>query len=132
MVLAQVRGVHAPRNNRAVRGAWFLEDAGRRRNNNRTNDSRKIPARYIAATGQNSGNVEIVHLPDGHNDIRNYVAGESFPHPEEPDKGYKLLADLWFAYVPHLFVGTSENPLSICSETAHGYVSCRWLSYVFR
>jgi hypothetical protein len=92
----------------------------------------KMPAAYNEATERYSGNVEIVHLPDGHNDIRNYAGGEPFPSPKEPDKGYKLLADLWFAYVPHLLVGTSENPLSICSETAHGYVSCERMSYVFR
>jgi type II secretory pathway predicted ATPase ExeA len=69
---------------------------------------------------------------DGHNGILNYVGGEPFPHPAEPDKGYKLLADLWFAYVPHLLVGTSANPLTICSETSHGFVSCERLSYVFR
>jgi hypothetical protein len=92
----------------------------------------KMPAVYNEAAERYSGNVEIIHLPDGHNDIRNYVGGEPFPYPKEPDKGYKLLADLWFAYVPHLLAGTSENPLSICSETEHGYVSCERMSYVFR
>ena len=92
----------------------------------------KMPSRYNEATERYSGNVEIIHLPDGHNDIRNYVGGEPFPHPKEPDKGYKLLADLWFAYVPHLLAGTSENPLTICAGTAHGYVNCERLSYVYR
>jgi len=92
----------------------------------------KMPARYNEATERYSDNVEIIHLPDGHNDISNYVGGEPFPHPREPDKGYKLLADLWFAYVPHLLAGTPENPLTTCSETAYGFVSCERLSYVFR
>jgi hypothetical protein len=92
----------------------------------------KMPAGYSEATERYSSNVKIVHLPDGHNDIRNYAGGEPFPHPKEPDKGYKLLADLWFSYVPHLLAGTLENPLSICSETARGYVSCERMSYVYR
>ena len=92
----------------------------------------KMPAGYNVATERYSGSVEVVHLADGQNDIRNYLGGEPFPHPQEPDKGYKLLADLWFAYVPHLLVGTSENPLTICSETGHGYVNCERLSYVSR
>jgi hypothetical protein len=92
----------------------------------------RLPAGYTEATERYSGTVKVIHLPDGHNGILNYVGGEPFPHPQEPDKGYKLLADLWFAYVPHLLVGTSENPLHICSETAHSYVSCERLSYVFR
>ncbi len=92
----------------------------------------KLPARYIEATEKYSRNVQVIHLPTGRNDILNYVGGEPFPHPEEPDKGYKLLADLWFAYVPHLLVGTSRNPLTICSQTSNGYFSCERLSYIFR
>lgn len=92
----------------------------------------RMPAHYYEATERYSGNVEVVHLPDGHNDVRNYVGGEPFPHPEEPDKGYKLLADLWFAYVPHLIAGTPENPLTICSESAHSFINCERLSYVYR
>jgi len=76
--------------------------------------------------------VQVVHLSNGHNDIVNYVGGEPFPNPVEPDKGYKLLADLWFAYVPHLLAGTSHNPLTICSGTFRGYFSCERFSYVFR
>ncbi|MBV8453898.1 MAG: DUF1329 domain-containing protein [Deltaproteobacteria bacterium] len=94
--------------------------------------SEKMPAGYNEATKRYSRNVEIVHLPDGHNDIRNYMGGEPFPHPIEPDKGYKLLADLWFAYVPHLLAGTSENPLTICSETDYHNMNCEQLSYVYR
>jgi hypothetical protein len=92
----------------------------------------KLPARYTEATERYSGNVQVVHFRNGHNDIQNYAGGEPFPHPEEPDKGYKLLADLWFAYVPQLLVGTSHNPFTLCSQTANGYVSCERLSYVLR
>jgi hypothetical protein len=71
----------------------------------------KLPRGYREATEKYSPNVRVVHLPDGRNDIANYVGGEPFPRPQEPVKGYKLLADLWFAYTPHLIVGTSQNPL---------------------
>ena len=92
----------------------------------------KLPAGYAEATRKYSGNVRVVHLADGRNDIRNYAGGEPFPNPQEPDKGYKLLADLWFAYVPHFLAGTPHNPLTICSETNHHYASCERLSYVYR
>ena len=92
----------------------------------------KLPLGYVQATAKYSGNVRVVHLADGHNDIRNYAGGEPFPDPQEPDKGYKLLADLWFAYVPHFLVGTSRNPLTICSETSHRFSNCERLSYVYR
>jgi hypothetical protein len=92
----------------------------------------KLPAGYVEATAKYSKNVRVVHLADGRNDIQNYAGGEPFPRPEEPDKGYKLLADLWFAYVPHFLAGTSNNPLTICAETNHNYSSCERLSYIYR
>jgi Protein of unknown function (DUF1329) len=92
----------------------------------------KLPAGYAQATAKYSPNVRIIHLSNGHNELLNYAGGEPFPNPQEPDKGYKLLADLWFAYVPHFLAGTSRNPLTICSETSHGFSSCERLSYAYR
>jgi hypothetical protein len=92
----------------------------------------RLPLRYEQATARYSDNVRVVHLPNGHKDIQNYVGGEPFPHPQEPDKGYKLLADLWHSYVPHFIAGTPSNPLTICSETSHGFSNCERLSYVYR
>jgi hypothetical protein len=91
-----------------------------------------IPRGYAQATEQYSRQVRVVHYPDGRNDILNYYAGEPFPNPQEPDKGYKLLADLWFAYVPHLAVGAGQNLLNTCTQDRLGYMSCLKLSYVYR
>lgn len=63
------------------------------------------PSTFREATEKYGGQVRVVHLPDGHNDIANYVAGEPFPDPRGPDKGYEILADLWYPYGPHLAVG---------------------------
>ena len=91
----------------------------------------QLPYRYRAATQAYSSNVRVVHLANGYNDLENYVAGSPFPNPQEPDKGYKLLADLWFAYIPHVMAGTTRNPLTLCAETSHGYVNCSRLSYIY-
>ncbi len=88
-----------------------------------------LPRSYAAAQSESVG---VVHLPGGHNDIVNYVAGEPFPNPQEPDKGYKLLVDLWFAYSPHLIAGTPANPFRTCVEDKFGSFSCALLSYVYR
>jgi hypothetical protein len=88
-----------------------------------------LPQSYTAAQGEA---VRVVHLPNGHNDIANYTAGEPFSNPQPPDQGYKLLVDLWFAYAPHLIAGTSANPFRTCVEDRFGSISCARLSYVYR
>ncbi len=89
-----------------------------------------LPAAYGGAARDDA--VRVIHLPNGHNDIANYAAGEPFPDPQEPDKGYKLLVDLWFAYAPHLIAGTSNNPFRTCVEDHFGNISCALLRYVYR
>jgi hypothetical protein len=91
-----------------------------------------LPEGYEEATRKYSDGVRVVHLSNGHNDIENYRGGVPFPNPQEPDKGYKFLADLWFAYIPHMVAGTARNPLSTCSQTSSGFVSCTRFSYIFR
>ncbi len=88
-----------------------------------------LPRSYTQARNKA---VRVIHLPNGRNDIANYVAGEPFPDPQEPDKGYKLLVDLWFAYSPHLIAGTPSNPFRTCVEDRFGSISCMLLSYVYR
>jgi hypothetical protein len=91
-----------------------------------------LPKRYVAATEKYSSQVRVAHLADGNNDIVNYVGGEPFPRPQEPDKGYKLLADMWFTYVPYLAVGASGNPLHSCTQDRYGNIFCEVAEYVYR
>lgn len=63
------------------------------------------PTTFTAATEKYGGQVRVVHLANGNNDVANYVGGEPFPDPRGPDKGYEILADMWYAYGPHLGVG---------------------------
>ncbi len=88
------------------------------------------PAAYLDA-GRRAA-VRVVHLPNGHNDIAGYSGGLPFPDPQEPDKGFKLLVDLWFAYTPHLIAGTPENPFLTCVEDHFLNVACTLLGYVYR
>lgn len=91
-----------------------------------------LPKGYVAATEKYSNQVRVVHLPNGHNDVKNYVGGEPFPSPEDPDKGYKLLVDLWYAYVPSVVAGTPANPLHSCTQDRFGSINCYLISYVYR
>jgi hypothetical protein len=63
------------------------------------------PTTFVQATEKYGGQVRVVHLPNGHNDVANFIAGTPFPDPRGPDKGYEILANLWYAYGPHLAVG---------------------------
>src|SRR6266481_4705335 len=68
-----------------------------------------LPKGYVAATEKYSSQVKLVALPDGGLTVENYFGGEPFPNPDEPHKGWKILANLWFRYFPHLVVNTSES-----------------------
>jgi len=91
-----------------------------------------LPKGHEDATRRYSSAVRIVHLTNGHTDIENYKGGLPFPYPQDPDKGYKLLAYAWFAYTPNVLSGTERNPITTCSETSQSYISCDRFSYVFR
>jgi len=65
------------------------------------------PATYKKLTEEYSGKVQIQTLPDGRHILQNYVAGMPFPNPQEPMKGWKILANDWFAYVPYLICNDS-------------------------
>ncbi|HJU11077.1 MAG TPA: DUF1329 domain-containing protein [Candidatus Binataceae bacterium] len=91
-----------------------------------------LPRGYQEATERYGGQTRIVHLPNGHNDVQGYVAGRPFPNPQEPDKGYKILANVWFAYVPHLYVNTPENMANSCTQDRFGNISCSKIIFVYR
>ena len=65
-----------------------------------------LPRNYLAATEKYSGQVRIVELPDGGLNLTGYQGGIPFLTPDEPHKGWKILANLWFRYIPHLSVNT--------------------------
>ncbi|MBF6567856.1 MAG: DUF1329 domain-containing protein [Candidatus Binataceae bacterium] len=69
------------------------------------------PKTFQEYTEKYSKDVKIVDLPDGRHTISGYVSGLPFPNPEEPNKGYKLLVDNWFAYVPYLQCGNTKTGL---------------------
>ncbi len=67
------------------------------------------PPQFKKYTEQYSGQVQIETLPDGRHILKNYVAGLPFPNPQEPMKGWKILANDWFAYVPAVICNDSSG-----------------------
>ncbi|MGH7905186.1 MAG: DUF1329 domain-containing protein [Candidatus Binataceae bacterium] len=67
------------------------------------------PKVYLDNTEKYSGKVRIETLPDGRHTITGYVAGLPFPNPSAPMKGYKILVNYWYHYVPYLVCGNDNH-----------------------
>ena len=90
---------------------------------------RPLPANYIKTTEAYAPQVKIVELPSGGLNIKDYHGGAPFPAPEEPHKGWKILADVWYRYIPHLIV----DPHGIsCGQNSFGNIDCGANEFVGR
>ncbi len=91
-----------------------------------------LPKGYVEATEKYGRQTQVVQLPNGHYDVRNYMGGEPFPNPEEPLKGYKISVNNWWAYTPHLYVNTPEDLARSCVQDRFGNIACLTLDFVYR
>jgi hypothetical protein len=95
--------------------------------------SHPLTKAYMDASEKYGSQTRVVHDPDGTMNIENYVAGAPFPNPQEPDKGYKILADLWFPNEPPLIVlSPSSGYGSFCTSDRFGNHACTLTSVVYR
>jgi hypothetical protein len=92
-------------------------------------ESRALPKNYLDATEQYSSQVKLVELGGGRLTLSGYAAGIPFPKPEEPHKGWKILANLWFRYLPHLTVDTNGV---VCTMDSGSSISCKAGMKVYR
>jgi Protein of unknown function (DUF1329) len=91
-----------------------------------------LPKGYLDATAKYGHQTKLVSLPNGSFTIPNYVAGLPFPDPGEPHKGWKVLANNWYRYIPHLMAATPSNPAAGCTQDRFGNVSCMSEMWVYR
>jgi hypothetical protein len=88
---------------------------------------------YVDASERYDNQAHVFHMPDGQLNIANYIAGMPFPLPQEPDKGYKILANLWFPDQPYLQVIAPETGLtSICTMDRFGNYACTRMAAIYR
>jgi Protein of unknown function (DUF1329) len=71
------------------------------------------PRSYLAATEKYAGQVKLRRLPNGGLTMEEYRGGAPFPNPSGPEMGWKILADTYFRYMPHLTVITHGGSCSI-------------------
>ena len=88
-----------------------------------------LPRNYLAATEKYAGQVKLVELPDGGLTIQNYRGGIPFPDPSDPHKGWKILANVWYRYIPHLVVDTYGYG---CAINGTGNINCQGYEAVKR
>ena len=87
---------------------------------------RPLPRNYLAAT-EKYAQVQVVELPGGGLTLENYHGGIPFPHPSEPHKGWKTLANVWYRYIPHLAVETYGSGCAIDSSFNHNCQAYSWV-----
>ncbi len=88
-----------------------------------------LPKRYVDATAKYASQVKLVELPEGRLSMNGYKGGTPFPNPSEPHKGWKILANFWYRYMPHLLVDTYGTG---CYVDSAGSVSCNADEIVYR
>lgn len=88
-----------------------------------------LPRGYLEATEKYSAQVKIIELPEGALALSGYSGGIPFPHPAEPRKGWKILANLWFRYTPHLTVNTRGV---VCFVDSGNSISCKAGMKIYR
>lgn len=82
---------------------------------------RPLPEGYREITEKYAPQVRIIRRPDGEATIVGYAGGRPFPHPVGSDKGWEILANLWFRYLPHRIVDTY---VAECLQNRYGSINC--------
>jgi hypothetical protein len=88
-----------------------------------------LPKNYLAATEKYAQAVGVVDLPTGGVTLENYRGGIPFPNPAEPHQGWKILANVWYRYIPHLAI---DSYGSGCAIDATFNYNCQYYSAVKR
>jgi len=96
-----------------------------------------LPKTFLEATEKYGAQNSVAVLPDGHYQLNNFHGGIPFPNPEEPHKGWKMLANVFLAYTPAVITSTPDNMGTIWFIDRFGNVSqvnidlvYRWSSYI--
>jgi hypothetical protein len=91
-----------------------------------------LPSTWIGATEKYGAQDTVEVLPNGHFKIGNYHGGVVFPIPEEPHKGFKILANVFFAHVPAIFGAGPENTSAIWFVDRYGNISEDTFDFIYR
>jgi Protein of unknown function (DUF1329) len=96
-----------------------------------------LPKTWVEATEKYGAQTGVDVLSNGHYQIKNYYGGTPFPNPQEPNKGWKALANVFWAFVPALYVNSPQNYGTVWAIDRFGNVApssfdvvYRWSAYI--
>ena len=64
--------------------------------------------------------------------LKNYHGGTPFPDPQDPNKGWKMLANVFWAYQPSVYVNSPNNFGAIWSNDRFGNSNTTTIDVVYR
>ncbi len=90
-----------------------------------------VPKFWKERTEQYGGQTSVEVLPNGHYVLHNYHGGTPFPNPQEPNKGWKILANSFFAWQP-VVIFTPDRIGTIWANDRYGNVNATTIDAVYR
>ncbi len=91
-----------------------------------------LPKTFVEATEKYGAQDSVQVLPNGHYVLQNYHGGVPFPNPQEPNRGWKELANVFFAYAPAIVTSTPNNMGKIWFVDRFGNISADTFDLVYR
>jgi hypothetical protein len=91
-----------------------------------------LPQSWIAATEKYGSQTSVTTLPNGHYKIENYHGGTPFPNPQDPNKGWKILANVFWAFQPSVYFNGPSNYGTVWSVDRFGNIAPSTLDVVYR
>lgn len=88
-----------------------------------------LPRNYVEATEKYASQVKLIELAGGGLKLDGYRGGIPFPSLSEPHKGWKVLANVWYRYMPHLLVDSNGYG---CAINGNGNINCQTYQAVKR
>ena len=79
-----------------------------------------VPQSWLTATEKYSSQVRMEVTPASHHILRNYYGGTPFPNPQDPDKGWKILANVMWGVGPAMYVNTEDHHGTVWSVDRFG------------
>ena len=82
-----------------------------------------VPKTWMAATEKYSSQVRMEVTPAGHHILRNLYGGTPFPNPQDPDKGWKILANVMWGVGPAMYVNTEDHHGTVWAVNRFGNIA---------